>query len=176
MPDKITLDREAFKVLAADTRVDILRRLEQHKETLTDISGGMGLSPSTVKEHLDRLSQAGLIEQEPGETKWKYYRLTGKGESIVRPRENNVLIVLASSAFVLLAGSVYRLVSGLSLIGRSGGEMLALAERKAFEYDAAGAAAPHASIIDATMPYFNVFLVVFFAFVFGVFAGRLIRR
>ena len=34
MSDKITLDRETFKALAADTRVDILKKLGEHKENL----------------------------------------------------------------------------------------------------------------------------------------------
>lgn len=109
LSDKITLDRETFKVLAADTRIEILKRLERHKETLSDIAEGMGLSPSTIKEHLDRLSSAGLIEQAPGETKWKYYLLTGKGRKILKPYETRVWILLATSLVFLMA-SVYTLV------------------------------------------------------------------
>ncbi|MFC2163071.1 ArsR family transcriptional regulator, partial [Candidatus Altiarchaeota archaeon] len=62
MSDKITLDRETFKVLSADTRIDILKRLEKRKKTLTDLSQEMGMSPSTIKEHIDKLLSSGLIE------------------------------------------------------------------------------------------------------------------
>ena len=49
MSDKITLDRETFKALAADTRVEILKRIAKHKLTLTDLAEEMNMSPSTIK-------------------------------------------------------------------------------------------------------------------------------
>jgi len=104
MSDKITLDRETFKVLAADTRVDILKRLAEHKLTLTDLAEQMSMSPSTIKEHLDRLVEVGLIEQMDRGMKWKYYRLTSKGMNILSPNETSVWILLGTSALVL-AGS-----------------------------------------------------------------------
>jgi DNA-binding transcriptional ArsR family regulator len=116
MSDKITLDRETFKVLAADTRVDILKRLAEHKLTLTDLSQLMGMSPSTIKEHLDRLVDVGLIEQMDRGMKWKYYRLTSKGRDILSPYETKVWILLGTSVLVA-AGSA------LSLAGRMTGAM-----------------------------------------------------
>ncbi|VVB53643.1 Putative arsenical resistance operon repressor ArsR2 [uncultured archaeon] len=100
MDDKITLDRDTFKALAVDTRVEILKRLDDHKATLTDLTSDLSMSPSTVKEHLDKLLAAGLIEQEPSEAKWKYYRLTRKGKSVVHPRETAVWVLLGISAFM----------------------------------------------------------------------------
>ncbi len=113
MGSKITLDRETFKALAADTRVDILKRLSEHKLTLTDLSEKTGMSPSTIKEHLDRLVEVGLIEVIEAGTKWKYYRLTYKGENIVTPQQTNVWIVLGTSA-LLLAGSALSFFSSMS--------------------------------------------------------------
>ncbi|MDD5110965.1 MAG: winged helix-turn-helix domain-containing protein [Candidatus Altiarchaeota archaeon] len=100
--DKITIDRETFKALAADSRIEILKRLEEHKLTLTDLAEKLKMSPSTVKEHLDRLSAAGLIEQLPGDAKWKYYKLTRKGKNILNPYETRVWFVLAVSAIGLI--------------------------------------------------------------------------
>jgi len=114
MSDKITLDRETFKVLAADTRVDILKKLAEHKLTLTDLAQEMNMSPSTIKEHLDRLVDVGLIEQVDRGMKWKYYRLTDKGRNILSPYETKVWILLGTSLLVL-AGSA------LSLAGRLAG-------------------------------------------------------
>jgi len=108
MSDKITLDRETFKVLAADTRVDILKMLGEHKLTLTDISQKTGMSPSTVKEHLERLVEVGLIEQEDRGMKWKYYRLTNKGRNIISPYEMKVWILLGTT-LLILAGSLLSL-------------------------------------------------------------------
>jgi len=101
MGDKITLDRETFKALAADTRVDILKKIAQRKLTLTDLSGDMGMSPSTIKEHLDRLVEVGLIEADERGMKWKYYTLTEKGRNIVSPNETRVWILLGTSLLVM---------------------------------------------------------------------------
>lgn len=115
MPDKITLDRETFKVLAADTRIEILKRLDKHKETLTDIAEGMSRSPSMIKEHLDKMVSVGLIEAEDRGTKWKYYRLTRKGKTILNPYEMKVWILLGTTV-LLLAGATFGLLGKLSPI------------------------------------------------------------
>jgi DNA-binding transcriptional ArsR family regulator len=103
MSDKITLDRETFKVLAADTRIEMLKRLAVHKLTLTDLATQMSMSPSTIKEHLDKLVETGLIEPDDKGMKWKYYRLTNKGRNIVSPQETKVWILLGTSLMVLAA-------------------------------------------------------------------------
>jgi len=168
MSDKITLDRETFKALAADTRIEILKRLEMHKETLTDLAHGMSMSPSTIKEHADKLSQAGLIEQIDSDTKWKYYKLTEKGRSVLNPYETKVWILLATSA-LLLMGSVYALVRGVvpapveKLAETARGEGLLLA------------AEPSATQV-VSIPYMEIALVVLFAVMLGVAVGYLLRR
>jgi DNA-binding transcriptional ArsR family regulator len=107
--DKITLDRETFKALSADTRIEILKTLDARKHTLSDIAEAFGMSPSTIKEHLDRLSSAGLVKQQDKGMKWKYYVLTDKGRSIIRPQETRVWIMLAVALF-FMAASVINLV------------------------------------------------------------------
>jgi DNA-binding transcriptional ArsR family regulator len=113
---KITLDRDTFKVLAADTRIDILKRLKEHKLTLTDLSQQMEMSPSTIKEHLDRLVEAGLIKGDERGMKWKYYSLTDKGLGILSPDETKVWIMLGTSIMVMLA-SATMLMGALQPIG-----------------------------------------------------------
>ncbi|MBU4341965.1 MAG: winged helix-turn-helix domain-containing protein [Candidatus Altiarchaeota archaeon] len=110
MQDKITLDRETFKALAMDTRVKILKKLdENYQYTLTDLAGEMDMAPSTIKEHLDKLLEVELIKQVERGKKWKYYRLTDKGKKILNPYEKRVMIVLAAS-MLFLFGVVYRLI------------------------------------------------------------------
>ncbi len=110
MQDKITLDRETFKALAMDTRVKILKRLdENYQYTLTDLASEMDMAPSTIKEHLDKLLEVGLIKQVERGKKWKYYRLTDKGKKILNPYEKRVMIVLAAT-MLFLFGVVYRLI------------------------------------------------------------------
>ncbi|MFQ5406609.1 MAG: winged helix-turn-helix domain-containing protein [Candidatus Micrarchaeia archaeon] len=86
--DEITLDREAFKALAADTRVAILKKLSKRRMTGAELSEETGLSASTVKEHLDTLEKVGLIApvKEEVKRKWKYYGLTLTGRKIVQPK------------------------------------------------------------------------------------------
>ena len=104
MEEKITLDRKAFKVLASDTRIDILKHLNIRRMTLTELSRRLGMSASTVKEHMENLSSAGLVEQKDDGHKWKYYELTGKGKNIVNPVERKVFFVLGLSLVIMLAG------------------------------------------------------------------------
>jgi len=115
--DKITLDRETFKALAVDSRVKILRILDDRQHTLTDLAEELGMAPSTIKEHLDTLVSAGLIKQVDKGMKWKYYRLTSKGKELLNPYEKKVWIVLATS-LLALGVSAYAIFSQLKGLGR----------------------------------------------------------
>lgn len=118
MEDKITLDRETFKALAIDTRVSILKKLDERFQlTLTDLANELEMAPSTIKEHLDKLVSAGLIQQLDKGMKWKYYRLTPKGKKILNPYEKRVWIVLTVSILALFA-AVYSLLSRLQSLVR----------------------------------------------------------
>ena len=114
---KITLDRETFKALAVDSRVKILRILDDRQHTLTDLAEELGMAPSTIKEHLDTLVAAGLIKQVDKGMKWKYYRLTSKGKELLNPYEKKVWIVLATS-LLALGISAYAIFSRLKGLGR----------------------------------------------------------
>jgi DNA-binding transcriptional ArsR family regulator len=103
MEDKITLDRKTFKTLASDTRVGILKSLARRRKMLTELSKEFGMSPSTIKEHLDNLSRAELVVQMDEGHKWKYYELTGKGKDVLNPGETKIWIVLVLSAIAILA-------------------------------------------------------------------------
>jgi DNA-binding transcriptional ArsR family regulator len=99
--DKITLDRDTFKALAVDSRVKILKILDERQHTLTDLSEELEMAPSTIKEHLETLVAAGLIKQVDKGMKWKYYKLTMKGKQVVNPYEQKVWIILATSLLAL---------------------------------------------------------------------------
>ncbi len=115
--DKITLDRETFKALAVDSRVKILRILDDRQHTLSDLAEELEMAPSTIKEHLDTLVAAGLIKQVDKGMKWKYYRLTSKGKELLNPYEKKVWIVLATS-LLALAVSAYAIFSKLKDLGQ----------------------------------------------------------
>jgi DNA-binding transcriptional ArsR family regulator len=115
--DKITLDRETFKALAVDSRVKILRILDDRQHTLTDLAEELGMAPSTIKEHLDTLVAAGLIKQIDKGMKWKYYKLTSKGKELLNPYEKKVWIVLATS-LLALGVCAYAIFSRLKGLGK----------------------------------------------------------
>ena len=103
MNDEIRLDRETFKALAADTRVSILKSLSKRRMTGAELASQVGLSPSTIKEHLDQLEKVRLIEQVDEGRKWKYYSLTFKGRQITTTERPSmrVWIVLGLSVLAL---------------------------------------------------------------------------
>ncbi len=114
MEDKITLDREVFKALSSDTRVNILKSLGRRRKTLSELSKEFGMSVSTIKEHLDNLCKVDLIVQKDEGHKWKYYELTLKGKNVLNPSEAKIWIVigLAGLAVILTAYDFLRKIVG----------------------------------------------------------------
>ena len=45
-----------------ETKREIIESLAVHKRTLTDLSRQLGLSPSTVKQHLEELRRMGMVQ------------------------------------------------------------------------------------------------------------------
>lgn len=113
--EKIVLDRAAFKALASDTRVDILKQLNERRKTLTEISESLKLSVPTVKEHLSNLSNAELISMKDEGRKWKYYELTEKGKAVLYPERRKIWILLVSFLFVI----GFTFISGFFNVGMS---------------------------------------------------------
>ena len=109
---KITLDQESFRALASDVRVEVLKRLDARRETVTDLSNLLALSKPTLLEHLEKLQNAGLVKRMDEGRKWIYYELTDKGRKILHPER--VAITLALGAAVVLAaiGAFYLLLAG----------------------------------------------------------------
>ena len=106
---KITLDKETFKALASDTRLDILRTLDGKKLGLNDISKATNLNKATLHEHLTKLNKAGLVKKNEREGhKWVYYKLTWKGGNLLHP-ENAKIVVLFSLTFVALWAGIVQL-------------------------------------------------------------------
>ncbi len=80
---KVTLDKNSFKALASETRLDILRTLDGKKMGIKDISNATNLNKATLHEHLTKLHEAGLVKRKEREGhKWVYYKLSWKGASL----------------------------------------------------------------------------------------------
>ena len=103
---KVTLDRDAFKVLASDTRLEILRSLDGKNMTVTELSTETKMNKATLHEHLNKLQSVGLIKRIEREGhKWVYYKLSWKGSSLLHP-DNNRIVVMFSITFLMLVTAI----------------------------------------------------------------------
>jgi len=116
-PAKITLDQESFKALASEVRVDILKKLDERRQTVTDLSNFMGLSKPTLLEHLEKLQSAGLVKRVDEGRKWIYYELSDKGRKVLHPERVSIVLALSSAAGLAAIGVYYLLSVGLGLAG-----------------------------------------------------------
>ena len=105
-PSTITLDQESFKALASEVRVDILKKLDARRETVTDLSGLLGLSKPTLLEHLEKLQAAGLVKRVDEGRKWIYYELSSKGRKLLHPERVAIVVALSSAAVLAVIGVV----------------------------------------------------------------------
>lgn len=103
----ITLTSTEFKALSSETRTEIIKLLKERNHTLTELAEKMGLSSPTVKEHLEKLEHAQLIESIDSGHKWKYYCLTRKGKTIFGESKAypspNILIIVGIATIALVA-------------------------------------------------------------------------
>lgn len=101
----VLLDYEAFRALASHVRIEILKKLDEGRATVTDLSRRLSMSKSTVHKHLERLVEVGLISKVEDERKWVYYEITPKGARILHPE--NVQVSLILSTIVLIVGVLF---------------------------------------------------------------------
>jgi len=111
-PPSVTLDQESFRALASEVRVEILKRLDARRMTVTDLSNALALSKSTLLEHLERLQAAALVKRIDEGRKWIYYELTAKGRRILHPERVKIIVAL-STATPLVAVGALALLAGL---------------------------------------------------------------
>jgi len=105
--DKITLDRDVFKALASDTRLQILKKLDERQKTVTELAKELELNKSTVLEHLEKLETAKLIQkvEQDVERKWVYWQLTWTGRRLLHPDQVKVALLLSTAVGALVAGA-----------------------------------------------------------------------
>ena len=102
MPSEITLDQQAFKALAGETRVALLKSLHERRKTQTELAKELNLSAPTVKDHLDILQSAGLVQEMDDGHKWKYFQLTSKARHLLNPEDGKILILLSVTMAAVL--------------------------------------------------------------------------
>ncbi|MEM7824999.1 MAG: winged helix-turn-helix domain-containing protein [Candidatus Aenigmatarchaeota archaeon] len=106
MEEPVTiLDRDVLRVLAVETRMDIIKELSQGSRTPSDLSKKLNKSDATIVEHLDALVKAGLVSrtEQPGK-KWVFYTLTDRGKGIVSSKSRRLIIILSTSILAIAGG------------------------------------------------------------------------
>lgn len=103
---KVTLDRETFKALASETRLDVLHALDERRKTTTEIAAEINLNKATVHEHLKLLEAVGLVKKLDEGRKWIYHELTWDGRKLLHPDQGTVFNVLLTLSVLASAGAV----------------------------------------------------------------------
>ncbi len=112
---EIALGANEFRALSSKTRVEIIKLLGMRKHNLTEMANKLGMRLPTIKQHLEVLERAGLIEQLESARKWKYYSLTAKGNALAGKAEASILIVLALSG-IAMVGLLYEFFSKFGIL------------------------------------------------------------
>lgn len=100
----VPLDASLMKVLASDTRLDLLRLLKQRRMTLSEMARALGLQKATVLEHLGRLTGSGLVRRRDDERLWVYYELTRRGANLLHPGRARIYLLVGSSLAAIIVG------------------------------------------------------------------------
>ena len=97
--ERIGLDQPTLKALAGETRVKILKLLDNKQMTPSDIAYELKMSLPTVGEHLKALVDADLVDREETTRKWKYYSLTQKSRMLLHPNTTTIWFILGMFLF-----------------------------------------------------------------------------
>ncbi len=100
----IAIDRAALKVLASDTRIEILKLLDRRRFTVTEIARELKLNKATCYEHLEKLTDVQLVQKLEDDRKWVYYQLSWKGRRLLHPEKMAIALMLSTALGAALAG------------------------------------------------------------------------
>jgi DNA-binding transcriptional ArsR family regulator len=100
---RVVLTPRIFAALASPERIRVLRALEDHNMTGTEVAERLTLSKSTAFKELSRLEEAQLVARIEGNRKWVYYRLTEIARRILHPED--VIVTFASEGEPSASGS-----------------------------------------------------------------------
>jgi DNA-binding transcriptional ArsR family regulator len=99
------IDRDVLKVLSADTRMDILKLLNEGARTPSYLGKHLNKTDPTIIEHLDIMVKTGLVKkiEQPGK-KWIFYTLTDRGKGIISSKSRRLVIIISTSLLILAGG------------------------------------------------------------------------
>ncbi|MBI4015442.1 MAG: winged helix-turn-helix transcriptional regulator [Candidatus Aenigmarchaeota archaeon] len=108
------IDRETIKALASESRLNILKNLSERRKMPAELQKSLGLSGSTIIEHLNILEKNSLVKRVETGHKWVYYELTEKGQSLIKPRFPTQFVIVLALGVVFAFGGAARFFSSLS--------------------------------------------------------------
>jgi DNA-binding transcriptional ArsR family regulator len=97
----VELDKVALFALASDTRIEILKNMQQNRMTVTQLADRVEVDKAAVHRHLKKLEEGGFVKREEDHG-FVYYSLTWRARDILSPNENTKIVVLISSSILLL--------------------------------------------------------------------------
>jgi len=98
---KVELDKRALFALASDTRLEMLKALEPHRRTVSQLAEVLGIDKAAVHRHLKKLEEGGFVVRAEDHG-FVYYALTWKSRDILNPSDRTKIIILISSSIVCL--------------------------------------------------------------------------
>ena len=153
MGREIRMTKEVFEALVSETRIAILKKLDERAMTVSELARELGLAKSAVHEHLAKLAEAELVEKRDSGRKWVYYHLTPKARGLLHPEERHRILVLLSSALLALLGGAFAGLKYLSTAGKVAERegMLAAPKAMAVPTEAASRAKPSLLALSAVL-------------------------
>ena len=102
------MDQSKMSAIDNKVRRTILNKLKDRPYTVSELADSFSLSVPTVKEHIDKLVNAGLVklEESDRERKWKYYSLTRDGDEIVKSSTRAIPINVVIMFGIVIIGIV----------------------------------------------------------------------
>lgn len=137
--ERFALKPEDFRILASDSRVAILKALDERQMTGTELGKKLGLEKSTVAQHLDRLVEGGLVQRKEDDRLWVYYTLAPRGRRLLHPPRAGFTLLLAGS---LVSAGASLTLFGTFLLGNLAREVASPSSAPEATDDAGGASAP----------------------------------
>lgn len=113
----ISLDQQSFKALAGEKRISILKSLNERRKTQTELSNELKISVPTIKEHLELLEKACLVQEINDNHKWKYFELTRKGQKLLKPNEDMKIMLVLSTSFIAMLAGIISIILSLGMAG-----------------------------------------------------------
>lgn len=109
---RVELDKKSLFALASDTRLEILKKLQPMRRTVSQLSEALDIDKAAIHRHLKKMEEGGLVVRQEDHG-FVYYGLSWKARDLMSPNENTKIVILISSALVFSIVASFFLASAL---------------------------------------------------------------